>query len=214
MSVIIVPPLEARVAFEDLLHYVLPYVPSCPDQTAVFHLREATIEFCQKTTAWRSPQGDIVTAEGVTEYEFVLDAGETVLKLLSVALDGQDVNIVDPELGAQLDLREATGPYAYGMLDTFRISPEPAPDLILSTFSALGPTPEAMKLPKQLVDRFARVLADGAKASLLSMASADWYKPVEAERCYDRFQSRISSIARAAQRGHAKPRRDPSARFY
>lgn len=214
MSVIIVPPLEAKVAFEDLLHYVLPYVPSCPDQTAVFHLREAAIEFCEKTTAWRSPQGDIVTMAGLTDYEFVLDAGETVVKLLSVTLDGQDVRVVAPELGAQLDLREATGPYAYGMLGSFRVSPAPAPDLILSTFSALSPTREATKLPKILVDRFVTVLADGAKASLLSMASADWYKPVEAERCHTRFLSRIASVRVAASRGHAKLRRDQSARFY
>lgn len=33
---------------------VLPYAPGCPDILAVSHLRDAAIEFCERTKCWRS----------------------------------------------------------------------------------------------------------------------------------------------------------------
>lgn len=39
---------------EDFLTKVLPFAPGCPEPTAIEHIRNAAIEFCEETRLWRS----------------------------------------------------------------------------------------------------------------------------------------------------------------
>lgn len=210
---VIVPAAAETTPLSSLLPFVLPSMPSCPDAVAEFHLRQAAIEFCQRTTAWRDWQGDINVLADTTRYDFVLDAEARVTKLLMVLLDDQEVRIVGPELGRQLDAREATESYAYGELASFEIRPQPEVGLVLRTFSALMPSETATTLPTGFF-RYFESIAEGAKARLFATPGTDWYQPNEADRSRRRFDSRIASVASATRLGHAKPRRDPSARFY
>lgn len=210
---IIIPPLDASVTITSLLPFVLPQVPSCPDDVAEFNLLQAAIEFCQRSTAWRAFQGDITTIADTTAYEFELAADQRVAKLLQVTLDGQEVEVVAPELGRQYDTREVTGPYAYGELGAFEIHPAPAAGLVLRTYSALMPSQTATTLPAAF-ERYFDIIANGAKARLFAMPKADWTDPNEAARMRSEFLSRTATVARAVNRGHAKVQRDPSARFY
>lgn len=210
---LIVPESIATTPLSSLLPFVLPQVPSCPDDVAEFNLLQAAIEFCQRTTVWRAWQGEITTLENTTRYEFVVDADACVTKLLMVLLDGEEVGVVAPGLGRQLDARESTSTYAYGELDTFEIRPQPKADLALQTFAALMPTQQATTIPANF-QRYYDTIANGAKARLFKMKRSDWYDPTEADRLRGEFLDRCSTVARATTRGHAKTRRDPSARFY
>lgn len=210
---IIVPVSAATTPLSSLLPFVLPQAPSCPDDVAEFNLLQAAIEFCQRTTVWRAWQGEITTLADTTLYTFQVDDGVCVTKLLMVLLDGEEVGVVAPEFGRQLDARESTSTYAYGELDTFEIRPQPKVDLALQTFAALMPTQQATTIPATF-QRYYDTIAKGAKARLFEMPTADWYKPLEAEKLRGEFLDRCSTVARATTRGHAKTRRDPSARFY
>lgn len=212
-SVALLTPTQPAVNLTNLLQFVLPDVPACPDVTAIFNIRQAAIEFCQKTMAWQEYQPDLNTVEGRTTYEHQLDADRAVHKLLMVLLDGRQVDIVQPEHGRGLDSREATVDYAYSIPGGLEIRPAPKGDLLLRTYAALVPTQLADTLPAEF-ERHFDAIANGAKARLLAMPSADWKNPNEAQRLRGEFLARISTVARAVARGHSKPRRDPSARFY
>lgn len=43
---------------------VLPYVPGCPEILAVSHLRDAAIEFCERTKCWRHISKTTLSANG------------------------------------------------------------------------------------------------------------------------------------------------------
>ncbi len=210
---VIVQPTSPAVDLIDLLPFVLPDIPNCPEPTAVFNLLQASIEFCQKSTAWREFQGDITTLADTTVYEFELAPDQRVTKLLQVHLDGNEIEVVAPELGRSYDLREVSGPYAYGELASFEIRPAQKAGLVLRTYSALMPTQIATTIPAGF-ERYFDIIANGAKARLFAMPKADWADKQQAIDCRAALLSRTASIAPAVNRGHAKVRRDPSARFY
>lgn len=43
---------------------VLPYVPGCPEILAISHLRDAAIEFCERTKCWRVISSAVLSANG------------------------------------------------------------------------------------------------------------------------------------------------------
>jgi hypothetical protein len=214
MPITILPPQTPTTTLAELLPFVLPAMPSCPDDVALFNLRWAAIEFCQKTLAWREQQGEITTLADVTEYAYEVSSDRRVTKLLSVLLDGEEVEVLPPDEGRRRDARDSDGPYVYGLLSSFEIRPAPDADLPLITYAAVMPTTLSDIIPADF-ERWYDVLADGAKARLFALPQTDWHNPNAAVAHRQLFLSRMASIASATQRGHAKPtRRSPHARFF
>ena len=61
---------------EDLLPNVLPYAPGCAEPTAVQHLRDAAVRFCERTRCWRFIDTFQTTGE---HYEILAVPSEAVL---------------------------------------------------------------------------------------------------------------------------------------
>lgn len=52
------------IHLKQFLPRVLPYVPGCPEVLAVAHLRDAAIEFCERTKCWRAISSVALSANG------------------------------------------------------------------------------------------------------------------------------------------------------
>ncbi len=53
------------VEYSYFMPFVLPYANGCPDLTAEFHVRQAAIEFFQRSLAWRQDLDAAMTVDQV-----------------------------------------------------------------------------------------------------------------------------------------------------
>jgi hypothetical protein len=193
--------------FEDMLSRVLPYVRNCPPQTAIFHLREAARDFFQRTLAWRSDLPRLSTVVGQASYSMVIPQETTVAKLLAYAIDGQRNDVIDAELGMQLQLEEAGTQMAWSE-DRSTVSINPAPLVAgvgLDFRVALKPSEDASAIPGAMVNHYIDNLADGAIARLLEMPGCDWTDPKTAPTYRGKYELAVARVSRMSAKGFSRP---------
>ena len=68
--------------FSDLVDRISPNAPGCPQPLVVNAVRDAAIEVCVRTGAWRYQHADVTTVDGTEEYAFVPEASAEVDTIL------------------------------------------------------------------------------------------------------------------------------------
>lgn len=162
----------------ELLPRIHEVSPSCPEPTAIRHLRDAAIEFCRRTRIWRDydefplrgarcdgigtvSEADIFEISHAT----VKDATGIVADLIPVTVDWLDRE----RTGWRDD--EGTPVYItqFGP-GTVRVTPAPdsASALTLRLELILVPSITAQRLIDPLVDTYGQAIADGALGRILA----------------------------------------------
>jgi len=150
-----------------------PYAPGVAIPTAYFAIRQAAIEFCERTRLWRY------------EDDFTIgpDAEAICTPYGSVLLDIERVNFngdpLVPQTAAWLDERikgwrtgEVSGVPQYFSqieLNTLRIAPSANGTVNISVW--LKPSQDCQDLPDFLADQYREVIAHGALGRILMMPS-------------------------------------------
>lgn len=179
------------IELDTFLPYILPRAKGCPDIIALLNTRLAIIELCQKSLIWREYQDTIWTVAGTTAYEYeVSDQGQQVCKLLSLTLDGSQVDLIDPAAGKMLDADGFTGPYAYGGFTGFELRPAQVDDLPIVTYAVVAPSLTATAVPDSF-GQYIEAIANGALSRILNAkdkaysdgagagdARADWERAI------------------------------------
>lgn len=199
----------------DFLRYIIPHASACPDPVAEFLLRQAAIEFCERTKCWRQE-----ATIAVDEQEEV-PAAHTWAQIHQIeraTFDGRDltpVPYIDAHLpglyGAQAENvpRYITqvnpgsvviAPYKAG---TLRLSMILKPQEGVSLGGTLGdPLKDAKNVvPPFLFDHHASAIADGALARILMLPEQPFTDPGKAALCQARFDAAIGEAASRFQRG-------------
>ncbi len=191
------------MTFDDLLPFVLPHVKQCPNPTAIFHLRQATIEFCTRALVWREYQAAVPTVEGQTRYAYAPVAGQRVAKLLSAKLNSVDAPVIDPASGKLKDSRGESGVYLYGSLAGFEVHPAQATGLPIVTYSAVCPTLAADTIPDSF-ERYAEQLGRGACSKIMLVPDQPFSMPARGKDLEARFDDDIGRARVEAFRGFAR----------
>lgn len=161
--------------FADFLPFVLPYAPSAPDPLAIQYIRQAAIDFCQRTRFWRyvdefevaGDTSEIVAAPGqsslfeIEKAWFRPTADNRWAELRKLPYAEIDQSLLDEEANTY------TVPNVISQIDynTVTLVPRVSGTLRISMF--LAPSYNANNCPQNLYSNFASTIADGALAEIL-----------------------------------------------
>jgi hypothetical protein len=157
-------------SLDDLAPSIKVYAPGVADPTMYFGIRQAAIEFCERTRLWRHDDDFQVSSddcEGI-----YAPSGAEIHQIEAVFFNG---NELEPKSTAWLDEHmrrwragEVTGQpryYTQTKPDTIRLVPFDAGHLALHFW--LKPAQDADTLPDWMVDQHREVIAHGALGRIL-----------------------------------------------
>lgn len=171
--------------FADFLSFVLPYAPSCPEPVAIQYVRQASIDFCQRTRFWRSVDefdvaGDtteILAVPGqaslfeIEKAWFQPTSESRWLELRKLPYAEIDQALLDQEANTY------TVPNVISQIDynTVTLVPRASGKLRISMF--LSPSYDASACPENLYSNYASTIADGALSEILMLPDQPFTNP-------------------------------------
>lgn len=193
---------------------VMPHVPGCPTPVAINAIRNAAIEFCEKTWCWQATQTYNLTP-GDVDTTFDEEENGNVYKILFAELGESDGRaLVRSKTQEDLDLLFA------GWRDGAVIGrPEYLTQLTSSSFVCVPTTDVARDITLQVAVRpnrtsakghddlyndYLETIANGAKARLMAMPSKEWTNAQLAIALAGSFNEETSSAKHRVQKGRAR----------
>ncbi len=175
----------ATRTFASLADRLAASVTGCPTPIVIQYIRDAAIEACERTLAWRYEQPSIRLTPGVYEYPYENPSQSEVHAFLTATVNGEPVDPVtleqvyrrypqwpnmpieqrsDPRLVLQLDV------------DNFALAPTPdaSKDYDLKMIVALKPLRTAAGMDKTVFDDLENVIMHGALQHLLVLPAKNW----------------------------------------
>lgn len=188
------------VSLMEFLPRVMPFVPGCAEPTAEQYVREAAIEFCRRTKAWREADEFDITP---TTLELVCVPPYADLhEIEDMRFDGRPLKAVSwPTVWRD----HGAGPprtFSQVGLNGIRIDPPGTGKLQVSMF--LKPSDKADYLPDILLHHFAQVIADGALARILMLPDKPYTNPQSAAAFGAAFQGQCDSNFDLSTRGQQR----------
>lgn len=200
----------SSVSYEIFLPEVVPYVRDCPEFVAINAIRNASIEFCEKSLYLRQTLDDIVIVPGQAEYDLGLTSiGASVACIVSAHVGYFPLQPRAEETLAELyggDWRKMEGPVQFitqDTLDTVRLVQVPqstytdALDLVV----ALRPLRTSTNIDRRIFESWAEVIGFGARARLHDTPGQPYSDETAARKFRVWFESGCSKATSAANRG-------------
>lgn len=197
-------PQDRFTELEEALPLVLPFAHGCPDETALFYLRQAAAEFFQRSLSWRATL-DMTSKEGVGTYYFPVPPHAVVAKLLDAWVGGGQVPVVNMEGGRAASI-EAVNSAVWTMdRTTFHVRPLPGvADTAISLLVALKPSTAATTIPTSEFEHHAEAIAAGTLARLQAQKGRHWEDQKAALINRALFDNAIGDLAALATRGFGR----------
>lgn len=197
---------------EDLLNQVMPYAPGCAEPTAIHHLRDAAVRFCERTRCWRHI--DTFQTRN-THHEVMAVPSQAVLYEVEWAkFDGRELECTTPDIRTWHKQEEAYAfPRYLTQVNPTCLSIEPHAQGELSISAYLKPSPTADLLPDFLVTHFGQDLAHGALATLLLLPNQPFSNPQLAMAFEAKFQASLDKNFDFNLRGQQRARKHTRARY-
>lgn len=157
-------------SLDDILPSIMPYAPGCALPTAYFAIRQAAIEFCERTRIWRFDDDFQVTTDDpddllapygavVHEIEAAWFGDRKLIPMTTAWLDANANGWRTGSISGEPTYITQTDP------NTIRIVPRQAGTMRLSLL--LKPSQDADELPDFIIDQYRETIAHGALARIL-----------------------------------------------
>jgi hypothetical protein len=176
----------STVAFTAFLPEVLPYVHDCPQFVAVNAIRNAAIEFCERSRFLQVDLDPVTVTGGIPNYEIDVPTDTTILEIMATWYDGR---LLIPKSTDELnrlfigsDWRTKEGMPAYvNRISTEEVFLVPVPAVtdsqVLTMRVAVAPSRDATTVDETLYQRYLETIAKGALSRLQGMAGQPYYDP-------------------------------------
>lgn len=173
---------------------ILPFAPGCATPTAHFGIRQAAIEFCERTRLWRSEDEFDVTLEGC---EAVMSPGGSEILEFEKALFNDQPLI--PKTTAWLDANE-NGWRSGTQTGRPRYITQTAPDTVtlvpkeagrLKMYLWLKPAQDCTELPDFLAGNYRETIAFGALSRILIIPNQSFTNVEMAGAFSQMFENRL-----------------------
>lgn len=208
--------MQSQVDIDEILHEARIYAPHAPELLLTRFLREAAIEFCAATLAWRDNDSwDLARRED----RICTGPAAEVISIESARLD--DVDLVPVSLdwldehhpGWNDDTDEIAAPRWVTQIapDTLIVAPF-VPGRLKARMT-LKPSRTTETLPRFLIDHHAALLGEGAAGRVLTVPG-DWANPQLGAALYGKFQAALPARKFVAAKGQQQARRRTRARFF
>ncbi|MBB3010627.1 phage adaptor protein [Cupriavidus alkaliphilus] len=193
--------------YTDLFNEVLPELPGVGEALATNAIRNAIIEFCQGSWAWRYFMDPLPILAGLSACELDPPPGAEVAQVLVAKVDGVPLTATNEKdlTAAMPRWQTETGRPMYFLTDDpAQIILAPVPDtkimggLVVTV--ALQPTRGSTGFPTWIWSRYFDGLAAGAKARLMAMPGKPWTNLQQALLYRAQFQSAMASAKVESQK--------------
>lgn len=199
-----------NVPYEEFLPEVMQFCPDVADLVAVNAIRNACIEFCQKTRYWQIEVDPIDVVANKSNYVIPTPADT---KMVGIVYAYYQTNLLVPQPPDTLaniyrlgDWRELQGSPQY---ITQIIKPEvilvPQPSFAaaggLKVRVAIAPTRDSTEVTSELYENYLMQIADGAKAILYATPGQPYYDRALAKECQILFRAGIANARIAIDKG-------------
>jgi len=171
-------PVYTTRTFLDIVNRLSPSVPGCPTPVIEQYVRDAAIEACERTLAWRYEQPAVRLVPGAHDYEYDTPDDAEVHAFLTATVNGKQLTPVTLEHLYDLypkwpnqDVNERSEPRYITQLDPDNFSVAPVPDNATTydvrMIVCLKPLRTATKMDKKFLDELENVIMHGALQHLL-----------------------------------------------
>lgn len=182
-------------AYSNMVQWVLSRAKGCPEDEAIDAMRNACIEFCERT--YFLTDGSTVVLPLVDTPD--LDLTTQVLDIIEARIEGEDTPLpIYPMNAPELD-NLASDQYALTFADPNapELIPAPTADapVTLELVMAYAPGPESQEVPDVLWLRHSETLKSGALGRVLSTPGEAWSDDAKAAFHLGRFEAAITRAA-------------------
>ena len=188
-------------SMDEFLARILPRVPGVPRPMVHDAIRQAAIEFCQRTRMWRDE--DEFRVSGECE-PMVAIGPAAIFEIESARFNGNQLRPVslawlDEQVPRWRDMDASEGRWITQLSpDTVKVVP--GGDGLLTLSLVLQPSDKAVEVPDFLVTHYVREIADGALGELFA-TPGQWANPGLAEFHLSRFQRRLDELFNSNMKG-------------
>jgi len=171
--------------FSTIVSRLAPSVPGCPTPIIEQYVRDAAIEACERTLAWRYEQPKLRLTPGVYDYAYSAPTDAEVHAFLTVTVNGRKLAPVTIEHLHDIQPKwpeattdERSEPRYITQLDADNFALAPVPDdavkYDVKMIVVLKPLRTATKMDKSVLDELENVIMHGALQHLLVLPNKDW----------------------------------------
>lgn len=203
--------------YEAFFPYVLPEVPGAPEPAVVLAIRNACIEFCEKSLILTRDHDPVTLVQGIVDYDLEPPTGYLVVKVQKAWLEN---NILDPlapdfvrdasvynRLFTSYESAPNTPKY-YLQKDERSITVWPVPEKRypsgLTMRVALKPTRASTEIDDVIFEDYAETIACGALSKLMASAGKAYTNVEMAGVHAGYFQKGINVARQRAGHGHVR----------
>jgi hypothetical protein len=150
--------------------FVVPDVPGCPFAAIDVALRQAAIDFCSQSLAWKATHPDITVVPGTASYNFAPPAQAVVHAVTYAEFEGSEIDCHTGESGIQIyNWRNQTGTPEYVLGGATALQLVPTPDVAgtLKIEVALKPDPTATGIDDSIFNEYRDAIVHGALGRLM-----------------------------------------------
>lgn len=183
--------------FSEFMRHILPHALSCPEPATFQYLRDAAIEFCRRTRAWRYVGTTNVTV-GRPVY-LPTPEGATHFEVRSATLDGKSLELASFD---RIDLDAEPGGARFFCVEPdgrVYISPEQEGELRVIVY--LVPSQDTEELPDFLLEDHGKYLGAGALKDLLMLPNQPYTNPQNAGMFSMMFEGYVNTNFALNKRG-------------
>ena len=200
------PTPAAQTGMESFIPFMALDLPGgIPYAVTEHHIRQACIEFFQKSLCWQQTEAAITIA-GSDSYTIPAPTGSVLVKLLGEAsVGGSPVDVCSMKR-ARSSSSIDTASYIWTQdLASFFVSPMPVESGVeISIAMVLKPSQDSVSIPASMFEQYAEGIASGALARLLAIKGRAWTNERRAAELRTEFEDAIGAAANAAATGFSR----------
>ncbi|MDB5885020.1 MAG: hypothetical protein JWR74_1191 [Polaromonas sp.] len=191
----------------DFYPYILIYLPGCPYPVVDQALLLASMEYFDKSLAWKEWLDPVQTLAGVNEYDFeITPSQQEIVQLCAATTDGDDLPLALPD---ELPSDWQTGYGKPGIFTrdrrSFWLTETPvAAGQFIKTEVTLKPSLTATGIPDELFAHHAQAIAFGAAGQVMTIAGEPFTNAGLSLYFRGQFYQGIQDAGLAMVRSHSR----------
>ena len=190
----------------DIAEYVRTEAHGAPDFIVERAIREAAIEFCIKTDAYRLEPELVQIVVGIDEYDLTIPSGTELNHIIDVYRNRETLSPVSYSrlLEVQGNGTQRGKPKYYAQRDNtvFYVGPVPSEKETLKVLYSVKPTSISTSIPDTIGREYREPLVHGAIYRLQMMSDQPWTNMGAAQSNKGLFDQRTSQIMREVRYGY------------
>lgn len=193
---------DLTTPYEKFLVEVMQYVPDVAEMVATNAIRNACVEFCERTRYWQADADAMLMVPKINTYEMDVSAGRKFVDIVFAYYNQKLLIPKAPEELARIyrwaDWRTLKGEPCYVTRDSAReIIVVPTPDKPgdrLNVRASYAPTRDSNSVGVDVYENYLEIISYGARARLYNTPGQPYYDKGSAMECERRFRAGISEV--------------------